>query len=250
MRLRARNLLTGVLALLSLTSCGGSGGGGGAVRSCGTDVYIPNYALDQDADGSDNLLTFWEKVPLKVYFEGDVTIRGGSGIDVAWAAFERWNTISGQTLVSRTTVLSEADVIVRFRTVPATTTVLGVTTKRIVVSTRETVSAEIQLNVWTTMTNDQFFQGFAATSAHEMGHVLYLSGHSESNVDLMFPFGSSSADKDISTADYNTLLTAYCGVFDTRASRVRASSRSREGVVEEVFETDSTGGCNMHVHRP
>lgn len=248
MHIRARILLMGVLALFTLTSCGGSGGDGGAVRSCGTDVYIPNYALDQDADGSDNLLTFWERVPLKVYYEGDVTIQGGSGIDVSWAAFERWNTISGQTLVTRTTVLSDADVIVRFRTVPATTTVLGVTTKRIVVSTRETISAEIQLNVWTTMTNDQFFRGFAATSAHEMGHVLYLSGHSESSDDLMFPFGSASADKAISTADYNTLLTAYCGVFDTRASRLKASSRSREGVVEEIFETDASGGCNMHTH--
>jgi hypothetical protein len=248
MNKRAGILCIGVLALFSLTSCGGSGGGGGAERSCGTDVYIPNYALDQDADGSDNLLTFWDRLPLKVYYEGDVTIRGGSGVDVSWAAFERWNTISAQTLVTRTTVLSDADVIVRFRIVPATTTVLGVTTKRIVVSTRETVSAEIQLNVWTTMTNDQFFKGFAATSAHEMGHVLYLSGHSESNADLMFPFGSASADKDISTADYNTLLTAYCGVFDTRASRVKAASRAREGVVEQVFETDTSGGCNMHSH--
>lgn len=248
MNKRAGILYAGVLALFSLTSCGGSGGGGGAVRSCGTDVYIPNYALDQDADGSDNLLTFWERVPLKVYYESDVTIRGGSGIDVSWAAFERWNTVSGQVLVTRTTVLSDADVIVRFRTVAPTTTVLGVTTKRIVVSTRETISAEIQLNVWTTMTNDQFFKGFAATSAHEMGHVLYLSGHSESNADLMFPFGSSSADKDISTADYNTLLTAYCGTFNTRSSRLKASTGSTDGVVEEVFETDATGGCSMHRH--
>lgn len=227
--------------LLGVASCGG-GGGTKWSPTCSTSFLIPNYATitDPSPGGTANKLRWWRGFPIKVWLDLPVTFDpGGANISsdtVITEAINRWVTATSNgvryTFVGNS---SEAHVKIHVDVLASQPGTLGDTISTVNQVTGEVVAADITLFAWQGMSLEQFRDGLKATAAHEMGHALYLRGHSATDTDLMYWSNNSSQDKAISTIDLNTIRTAYCDDYQTRG-RAREVGELGEGpfVIEKT----------------
>ncbi|MCH8978564.1 MAG: hypothetical protein IH945_04890 [Armatimonadetes bacterium] len=217
-------LIGGVLTALS---CGG-GGQPSAYPSCGLGFASPNYAAAVDPSTNlTNRLRWWSGFPVKVWIDPNSAVLfplGGANIlstDMILAGIDRWlPATSNGVRITIVASKSDADIEIKMvkKLIPRFT--LGVTTAQVFSTSREVVSAQISISWWDGMTLQQVRDGMKATAAHEMGHALYINGHSTDAADLMYYQNNSFFDKVISAADQNTIQTAYCGSFQTRGRGV------------------------------
>lgn len=212
---------SGMALMFAAMSCGG-GGGASWFPNCSTNFATPNYTTVVDqSTGLTNKQRWWKAFPIKVWFDLPVTFDNGqtvfSSTDIITTAFNRWPAATSNgvkyTFVANQ---SEAHVKIFIDILGSEPGTLAVTTATVDQLTREVVAGEILFHAWIGMSEAQFVNGLKATAGHEMGHVLYISGHSNSTGDLMYWSSNSSLDKAISSIDLNTILTAYCGDFQTR----------------------------------
>ncbi len=219
MKLAAFSTFT--ILLLALPGCGSQGIGTQALPLCGLDYSTPNYAAESDRNGSPNLLLRWAGFPVRVHFAETVTYTQNGAFIVSdeqvREGFRRWEGASGGGVTwSETGSIGDADIIVRtiqLARQPAPNEALGTTTVQYFSSNRQIIEAEIRLYTWPGMTVTQFRDGLLSTATHEVGHALYLLGHSPNSSDLMYAVGSVNADKGVSQRDANTLRTSYCGSY-------------------------------------
>ena len=211
---------------LTALSCGGGGGPSFVVPVCALDFASPNYAAAVDPSTSlTNKLRWWRGFPVKVWLDAPVTFDPtGANIlstDIITTGINRWPAATTNG-VRYTFVASESEAHIKIKVdiLPGVPTTLADTVATVNQSTGEVVAAVITINTWNGMSLQQFRDGMKATAAHEMGHALYISGHSADVGDLLYWKNNSSLDKAISAPDKNTIETAYCGNFQTRGRGV------------------------------
>ena len=211
---------------LTALSCGGGGGPSFVVPACALDFVSPNYAAAVDpSTGSTNKMRWWRGFPVKVWFDTPLSFNTSQGIvsttDIITTAINRWPTATTNG-VRYVFVSSESEAHIKIRVdfLPNEPLAIGETNATVNVVTGEVVAADILINTWNGMSEAQLLIGMKATAAHEMGHALYLGGHSGTTTDLMYWQNDSSLDKAISAMDMNTIQTAYCGNFQTRGRGV------------------------------
>ena len=214
-------LVGGVLTALS---CGGGGAPSFVGPVCSPTFVSPNYAEEVDPDtGDQNSLWWWRGFPVKVWIDPatahvfDPTGENVFSTDTIMTGINRWPAATSNGV--RITIVasqSDADIQITMKEISGASIILGATAVTFLQATFEIVAAEISISWWPGMTVEQFRDGMVATVAHEMGHALYLGGHSLTNTDLMFKSNDSSFDKAISIPDENTIQTTYCGNFQTR----------------------------------
>ncbi|MCG9894086.1 MAG: hypothetical protein MH204_01250 [Fimbriimonadaceae bacterium] len=223
-------LCTGTVALIA---CGG-GAGGGAGRACGNDFLTPNYLSENDpADGDPNRVLFWPGFPIRYVIQNAPEWNFGSGTvfgtSLTTASMNRWQTatdggVDWQAVASE----SQAELVVRFNQVasePGAGGTLGSTTLSFFVDTGEIVSASVTINHWPGMTEAQVRDGLMSTISHELGHALFISGHSTDEADLMYWRAPTDRDKAITTRDNNSIRSAYCNDFRNRGRSLPDSRR-------------------------
>lgn len=230
----------------------GCGGGGGSTTgdttplACGVNYLTPNYVQGVDpGDNDDNLILTWPGFPLNVYFASHQTATFGANTydttDLFWESLQRWVTASGSNMqVTKLNSATGADITVdvnQLSTAPGGGGTLGYTQVTYYQSNGQIASAHVTINTWPGMNVAQFRDGLRATTAHEFGHALFLQGHSDQTADLMYYQGSSSLDKQISTRDQNSFLTAYCGTFASRSRGKAEGAPGEKPVTKTIYCT-------------
>jgi len=220
--------------------CGGGGGSssnGTTPLACGPNYLTPNYVTATDpGDNEENEVLTWPAFPLRVYFASNQTATfSGTEYDTTDTfldALQRWSDAStGNMTYSQITTSTNADIVVnvnQLNSAPGGGGTLGYTQVTYFPSTGQIVSAEVTINTWPGMTRAQFVDGLRGTTTHEFGHALFLQGHSDVQADNMYFQGSSALDKNLTTRDRNSFLTAYCGTFATRSPE-RAIAKGAPG---------------------
>jgi len=227
-----------------LISCGGGGGGGssssgGSTTStntsstntgsttgngplgCSLASYSPNYDAETDPSTHiPNTVHWWNHFPVKVYFQSSPQINSQDVVTIVMNGMNAWSTPAGVTLVTQVNSSGSADVVVSFTNLthePGAGDTLGQTSWSYDPSTSRITSATMELMTWTGMSNAQLQDGLRRTAQHEMGHALFMGGHSTDPLDTMYPSGPDDAYTALTTRDDNSLLTAYCGSFVSRS---------------------------------
>lgn len=152
-------------------------------------------------------------------------------ITVAMNGFAGWNSFAGTNLVTQVFTSGEADVVVTFENsanMPGGW--IGQANWNYFPFNMQAVSATIKLKTWDSMTLGQARDGFRRTAQHEMGHVLFLGGHSASSLDNMYPSGTVDIFEALTQRDGNSLLTAYCNSFGNRGGRASLGTPVRGSV--------------------
>lgn len=231
MKTNRPTLLAATCAItIGILGCGGggssSGGTGGTPLVCGPNYLTPNYVLATDpGDNEQNVILVWPSFPLAVMFETNETANYNSvdydTNDIFWEGAQRWVAASsGDAQLTQTTNAGAAKIKVntnRLGAQPGAGGTLAFTTISYFPSTGQIISASIVMNTWPNMTEAQFVDGLKHTFTHEMGHALFLQGHSDQMNDVMYYAGSASVDSPLTTRDMNSFLTAYCGDFNGSA---------------------------------
>jgi predicted Zn-dependent protease len=193
-----------------------------SLPSCSASFATPNYASNNDpGTGRANLLLRWASFPLRYFIAAAQSRTFGSTTyssrTIMKEALQRWTTASGnQATFIEVGTEGEADIILRAEQIsaaPGPLGTLGTTQVEYYSSNRQIIRATVRINTWPGMTQAQFTQGFKGTSTHELGHALFLLGHSPASADLMYPTSDPSLDDTIRSRDTNTFLTSYCGDF-------------------------------------
>jgi hypothetical protein len=205
--------------------------------TCGLDFKSPNYAADTDqSTGKANTLRWWDEFPVSVWFGSSATYDpSGANInstDVITAGIVRWVTATGGRLqLSEASSEDSADITIDVVILSSKPSTLATTIATVVTSTGRVTKGRITLYVWNGMSQQEFAEGFKATAGHEMGHALYLGGHSNQSADLMYFSKPSNVDKNVSTRDFNTLETAYCGLYITRSPASREEGPTHDETI-------------------
>jgi hypothetical protein len=205
---------------------GGCGGGGTTSNTgsltCGPTFKTPNYVLAIDpANSEPNDIRFWPSFPISIHFENSQNFDdNGSTVsttDLTRTAMSRWvGAADNAPLFTETGSPNGAKVKISFNQLaspPGSGGTLGRTLVSFFPSNNELVTAEIVINTWPGMTRAQFLDGLTQTITHELGHALYLQGHSDVQADTMYFQSDPSADAPLTTRDINSFQTAYCGKF-------------------------------------
>ena len=219
--------IAGFAVAAMVIGCGGGGSSAGTSGSlsCGPNYLTPNYTVATDpGNGEPNFLLTWAGFPLRVHFENNITYdNNGSpvaGSDIVLEAAQRWiDATGGSASLTTTNQSANADIVVRFNDIgssPGPGSTLGTTQITYYPSNNTIARAVITMNYWPGMTQAEFMEGFKHTAAHEVGHALFLQGHSDHASDVMFYQGSTTQDSPLTTRDSNSLVTAYCGNFRSR----------------------------------
>ncbi len=234
--------IASTLSIGYVSGCGTSGAT--AVLGCTTTEFTPNYA---DFVGVSRL-RHWGVFPVKVFFRNEVDIDRGNGqtthiSDRVKEGIQAWmNSVVGVSWTEVNTE-SQADIKVQIQVLaaePGPGDELGVTTVSFDPGTNELSTADMVINTWNGMNLTNVDVDIPQTSAHEFGHALGIGGHSNDEDDLMYPSAASGTVTNITTADRNTLKTAYCGTFPT--AQVRA--RSYKNLVQETI-VRTKDGCTV-----
>lgn len=221
-------IVLGAFITAGLTGCGGGGGSSSSSETCGPEFRTPNYVTDRDpVDNSPNFVLRWPAFPLGIFFKNDETYLDGATTVTASSRFRegaaRWAAATANGISFRdSTSASGSDIEITFNRLanrPGNGDVLGLTRVTYFPSSGTIVKAEITMNTWPGMTRAEFVNGLRDTSTHELGHALFLQGHSSNNGDVMYWTSASDDDRALSTRDINSVLTAYCGTFRSRDRR-------------------------------
>ncbi len=218
--IRFRESLVAVLLVVSLTGCGSGGGsvaglvptgktatGSTAVGAgCRNTSYTPNFASGVDpATGQPNRLYHWNHFPLKLFIVSSPQSNSVL-VQQAEAGFNWWVTgTSGLITYQVVNDPSQADITVDFENRGYTN--YGAVTDYSVNSNGEVTRATITFN----MTYLSTVANITPVAAHEFGHALGIAGHSSNPADVMYDGEATYSKTALSTADINTLFTAYCG---------------------------------------
>jgi hypothetical protein len=144
------------------------------------------------------------------------------------AGFNAWSDVTGKAMAVQVASADSADLIVNFENLadqPRDGDFLGSTSWTYSPSSLQTFESEMILRTWNGITSTQISNGFRSTAQHEFGHAIFLAGHSPNDEDSMYPFSNVNDFVPLSIRDENSLLTAYCGSFDDRASTWRAGEK-------------------------
>lgn len=248
MKTNRTTLLAASLAIaIGVLGCGGGGpsssGSGNTPLVCGPNYLTPNYVEATDpGDGDANQILTWPSFPLMIQFVSNETATYSSvnydTNDLFWEAAQRWVTASSgeaQLVVTANPNLSKIKINVnQLASQPGSGGTLAFTSITYFPSSGQIVSAEITMNTWPNMTEAQFVDGLKHTFAHEMGHALFLQGHSDDAADVMYYAGATNVDSPLTQRDINSFLTAYCGDFDGEA--FSAAGRAGEQPVTVTIE--------------
>lgn len=241
----------GVLGCLAcaafVASCAGGGGSGtttGGSLSCGPNYQTPNYVQDTDpGSGTQNFVLHWSGFPLNLYEVNQVTFTNGlvsvTSSDIIADAVSRWGVASsgGVSMVNYGFSLG-AHISVEFVKLPAkpgSGSTLGTTTISYFTSNNQMVRADVKINYWDGMTLAEFNLGLRHTTTHEVGHALFLHGHSSVNSDVMYYQGPMSSDAPLTLRDQNSLMTSYCGQFPSRGRAIPSPGGPVKTVVIECL---------------
>jgi predicted Zn-dependent protease len=157
----------------------------------------PNYAQRLDHRAT------WSSFPLKVTFTRDLEYTPERERH-ALAGFREWEAATAGFVRFQTTDPgARADITVSFD--PNTSD--GATTNSFVRG--KMVRAEMKIGVKREGGGD-----VSCVAAHEFGHALGLSGHSDDRKDLMYPYHWMGRGCGISARDLNTLATRYSALAD------------------------------------
>lgn len=212
--------------LVAGTGCKtGTATSGGGLQ-CGPTYATPNYVAGTDpGNGQANFVLYWPSYPVNLYFANSDSRDFGAGpvstTDTFLQGFQKWLNASGGD-ASFTIVTNQLAAQITFEVLtisgpPGAGEVLGVTNVTYYPSNSQLVSAHIKVNVWPGMTQAQFVEGLRHTITHELGHALFMQGHSNVLADVMYYQGSMNSDSPLTQRDVNSLLTAYCGQFRSRS---------------------------------
>lgn len=216
----------GGLATISNGNTGGTGG-----TQCSNSFLLPNYAAENDPNtGTQNLLLEWDTYPVRYFIQDeDVRTFGSNTInstDIFQQSLNRWVIASNsQGFYTQVATADAADIILKLTPLASQPTggqTLARTSILYYPSTGIITEATIEIYTWPQMTEQQFEDGLRGTMTHEIGHAIFLSGHSPHAADAMYPEGDATSDMPLSLRDKNTFLTSYCGVFQTRSGGGRS----------------------------
>ena len=215
-----REALVSALLVLCLTGCGGGGGsvagllpstkitsGTNAVGAgCRNTSYTPNFANGIDpSTGLPNRLYHWNHFPLKLFIVASPQ-SNAMLVQQAETGFNWWVTgTAGLVTYQIVNDPAQADITVTFENRGYTN--YGAITDYSVNSNGEVTKATITFN----MTYLSSVANIEPVAAHEFGHALGIAGHSSNPADVMYDGSSTYSKTALSTADVNTLFTAYCG---------------------------------------
>jgi predicted Zn-dependent protease len=158
---------------------------------------VPNYVSKLDHKVS------WSTFPLKVHFKRDPEYTAERELQ-AIAGFRQWETASrGLIQLAVVELPSAADVVVQFD--PESSN--GATTNTF--SRGQMVRADIKLGVQRGRRSD-----LECVAAHEFGHALGITGHSDDRKDLMYPYHWMGKGCGISRRDLNTLAARYPAIAE------------------------------------
>src|SRR5688500_6097527 len=170
-------------------------------------VPTPNYVAKLEHKVA------WPSFPLRVYFTRD-SEHTPERERHAISGFRQWDAATGGLNAFRLTDrASRADVTVRLD--PGTND--GSTTNSF--SRGEMIRSEMRIGVKRDRGGD-----IACIAAHEFGHVLGLTGHSDDRKDLMYAYHWMGKGCGISERDLNTLASRYPGLT------VRLEAKAAEAV--------------------
>ena len=160
-----------------------------------TPIPTPNYAAKLEHKAT------WAAFPLRIHFPRDSEY-SAERERLATAGFRQWEAATGG--VMRFDVIdhaSRANITVRFD--PGTND--GSTTNSF--SRSEMIRAEMTIGVKREKSAD-----ITCIAAHEFGHALGVSGHSDDRKDLMYSYHWMGKGCGISERDLNTLASLYSGL--------------------------------------
>ncbi len=266
-----RSVVVGAVALsvsLGLIGCGGGGGGGNGPstpRPTPTPVvavnnaydktrFTPNYvtALENAKEASGEVVLLrWRVFPLTVAFvKNDFYTTARQALVVE--SFNRWVSATGAVTGNDgvtyrvTDNAATANITVNFANFSGGAgDILGTTKSfynpqsRYIArgvddtadGTRREVGTQIEIGITGDRNND------LVTATHEFGHALGINGHSPNRPDLMFFEGNDQLGGGITSADLNTLLTSYGGVFNKNPNARFAPSNGE--VVQSVIREEA-----------
>ena len=170
----------------------------------------PNYVAKLEHKVS------WARFPLTVMFVRDAENTADLERE-ALSGFRQWESATdGLVRFEVIEASPRADITVRFN--PASND--GATTNSFTKS--EMVRAEMQIGVKRGRGSD-----IACIAAHELGHALGITGHSDDRKDLMYPYQWAGKGCGISRRDLNTLSARYPALASRLESASATANNSR-----------------------
>ncbi len=190
-------------------------------------AYLPNYAGGPQMSA----LHRWERFPVRVFFETAGAYTAERKRQVL-AGFDQWakatKGVLGYTVVGSA---ADADVTIRFHPgahLPPGPGTLGRTTSVACGAWLERVRIDLA-------TGGASAEGMSEVAAHEWGHALGISGHSDDPDDLMYgvtvryvsrgPSFATPRPQTPSRRDLNTIKTAYAHLFAAGETPAGATTR-------------------------
>lgn len=263
-----------IVVVAGLAACGGGGGtsapriaaispGGGtpipddpgtSAPGCSIGSYQPNYL----GDAADTRVHYWIQFPLRYTIKNDWNPDGRSMAQLVRQGIADW---AGQTggAVSLTEVPIEAspDIQIEFvDTITGFPNALGVTEYNVVTSGGSRSRAisrdpgdDSYLPVRIRLKRDTDYLDrqpdfLRQTAFHEIGHVLFIGGHSLTPTDAMFAsLNPRLPVPNITARDLNSLYAAYCGVFRWSGRAPQPGLRPGERVERRVVACEA-GHCH------
>jgi len=190
--------------------------------ACATDFRSPNYVTATDpGTGEVNQLLHWESFPVSVYRGAGATWTFGptsyESNTLTTTALNRWvNLVSHGVSFSDVPSDPATGISIAFNRIsgpPSAGQALGVTRLTFNSSTRVLRKADMTINYWDSMSQAEVAFGLVFTLTHELGHALFINGHSDLPADTMYYAASTVETRTPTLRDANSLITAYCGTF-------------------------------------
>jgi predicted Zn-dependent protease len=225
---RAWTLIPLIALVCALAGCGGGGGGGSTEP---TVTFEPNYISSLES------LNHWSRLPIKVYFDLPSGWTTSYPADLPKESAESWNQAGKQAFFSVVTSSSQADVTCSFVTSP-----LSEWEANTIAITRYSLDTSQHLMVPGTVsvicaTHSKSGRALSSTTmrtsiAHELGHVLGLSGHSPNTDDLLYPIQQAGITSP-QVRDFNTAMSAYSRYFTQTTSQFQQIETPNPAYVEQ-----------------